>query len=120
MEPAVKTFRSDSANHIAMFPVSDSVNRALKSSDMAVFMAPQRSQLEDVRMSTEGFATMHVVMINPRWLFEEEKSDFIGSFDVIYAITGLEVKGITEQEKRSYLQVCERRCCEWGAMDRSR
>ncbi|KAG2293187.1 hypothetical protein Bca52824_039856 [Brassica carinata] len=56
---------------------------ALRSADVAVFMAPERSQLKDVRISTEGFAMKPVVMINPRWLFEEDKSDFIGSFDVI-------------------------------------
>ncbi|KAG2246851.1 hypothetical protein Bca52824_086479 [Brassica carinata] len=102
VEPAVKAFRSDNTNHIAMSPVSEPLNKALKSADVAVFMAPERSQLEDVRVSTEGFATKPVVMINPRWLFEEEKSfgdDFVGSFDVIYAFTGLEVRGILSKRK---------------------
>ncbi|KAG2317515.1 hypothetical protein Bca4012_068407 [Brassica carinata] len=105
IEPAVNAFRSDSTttNHVAMSPVSDSLNRALKSADVAVFMAPVRSQLEDVRVSTEGFAAKPVVMINPRWLFEEEKSfvddDFVGSFEVIYAFTGLEVRGILSKRK---------------------
>ncbi|KAJ4871280.1 hypothetical protein Rs2_47086 [Raphanus sativus] len=104
IEPAVKAFRSDSTtNHIAMSPVSEPLKKALKSADVAVFMAPERSQLEDVRLSTEGFATKPVVMINPRWLFEEEKSfgddDFVGSFDVIYAFTGLEVRGILSKRK---------------------
>ncbi|CAN7111922.1 unnamed protein product [Brassica rapa subsp. narinosa] len=102
VEPAVKAFRSDNTNHIAMSPVSDSLNKALKSADVAVFMAPERSQLEDMRVSTEAFATKPVVMINPRWLFEEEKSfgdDFVGSFDVVYAFTGLEVRGILSKRK---------------------
>ncbi|CAN6925256.1 unnamed protein product [Brassica oleracea] len=102
VEPAVKAFRSDNTNHIAMSPVSEPLNKALKSADVAVFMAPERSQLEDVRVSTEGFATKPVVMINPRWLTEEEKSfgdDFVGSFDVIYAFTGLEVRGILSKRK---------------------
>ncbi|WZZ04254.1 LOW QUALITY PROTEIN: hypothetical protein YC2023_090175 [Brassica napus] len=55
----------------------------LRSADVVVFMAPERSQQEDVRISTEGFATKLMVMINPRWLFEEEKGDFIGSFDCV-------------------------------------
>ena len=85
-----------------MSPVSEPLNKALKTADVAVFMAPERSQLEDVRVSTEGFATKPVVMINPRWLFEEEKSfgdDFVGSFDVVYAFTGLEVRGILSKRK---------------------
>ncbi|KAJ0232215.1 hypothetical protein HA466_0293030 [Hirschfeldia incana] len=105
IEPALKAFPSDSTNntnHIAMSPVSEPLKKALKSADVAVFMSPERSQLDDVRVSTEGFATKPVVMINPRWLFEEEKSlgdDFIGSFDVVYAFTGLEVRGILSKRK---------------------
>lgn len=88
-----------------MSPVSDPVKSALRSADVAVFMAPERSQLEDVRTATQGFSTKPVVMINPRWLFEEEKSfddesdGFVGSFEVIYAFTGLEVRGVLSKRK---------------------
>ncbi|ESQ47812.1 hypothetical protein EUTSA_v10021080mg [Eutrema salsugineum] len=105
IEAAVKAFRSDNTNHIAVSPVSESVKGALRSADVAVFMAPERSQLEDVRKATEGFSTKPVVMMNPRWLYEEEKSfgdefnGFIGSFEVIYAFTGLEVRGVLSKRK---------------------
>lgn len=86
-------------------PVSDSLNKALRSADVAVFMAPEKSQLEDVKTASEAFSSKPVVMINPRWLFEEEKSfgdefnGFIGSFEVIYAFTGLEVRGVLSKRK---------------------
>ncbi|EOA33043.1 hypothetical protein CARUB_v10016375mg [Capsella rubella] len=105
LDSAVKAFRSDSINHIAMSPVSDAVIKALRSADVAVFMAPERTQLEDVKTASEAFSSKPVVMINPRWLFEEEKSfgdelnGFIGSFEVIYAFTGLEVRGLLSKRK---------------------
>ncbi|CAA7013250.1 unnamed protein product [Microthlaspi erraticum] len=102
IETAVTTFRSDDTDHVAISPISDSVNRALRSADVAIFMAPERSQLEYVRTATQGFSTKPVVMINPRWLFEEEKSfddEFVGSFEVIYAFTGLEVRGVLSKRK---------------------
>uniref|UniRef100_A0A1J3K0H7 DUF1995 domain-containing protein n=1 Tax=Noccaea caerulescens TaxID=107243 RepID=A0A1J3K0H7_NOCCA len=105
IESAVNAFRSDNTNHVAMSPVSDSVKSVLRSADVAVFMAPERSQLEDVRTATQGFSTKPVVIINPRWLFEEEKSfdeesnGFVGSFEVIYAFTGLEVRGVLSKRK---------------------
>jgi len=85
-----------------MSPVSDSLKTALRSADVAIFMAPEKSQLEDVKTASEAFSTKPVVMINPRWLFEEEKSfgdGFIGSFEVIYAFTGLEVRGVFSKRK---------------------
>ncbi|KAL1197365.1 hypothetical protein V5N11_011954 [Cardamine amara subsp. amara] len=106
LDSAVKAFKSDSISHIAIStPVSDSVNKALRSADVAVFMAPERSQLEDVKTASEAFSTKPVVLINPRWLFEEENSfgdefnSFIGSFEVIYAFTGLEVRGVLSKRK---------------------
>ncbi|XP_010488057.1 PREDICTED: uncharacterized protein LOC104765958 [Camelina sativa] len=105
LDSAIKAFRSDSISHTAVSPVSDSVTKALRSADVAVFMSPERTQMEDVRTASEAFSSKPVVMINPRWLFEEEKSfgdefnGFIGSFEVIYAFTGLEVRGVLSKRK---------------------
>lgn len=46
-----------------------------------------------------------MVLFNPRWGFEEEKDfgdglgSFVGSFDVVYSFTGLEVRGLIRKRK---------------------
>lgn len=74
-------------------------NRILNSADVAVFLAPSSSQLTVLKLVSDGLDPKPLVLFNPKWAFEEEASfgelsSFVGSFDVIYAFLGLEVRGI--------------------------
>ncbi|KAK8919037.1 hypothetical protein KSP39_PZI021532 [Platanthera zijinensis] len=68
--------------------------------DLAVFLAPEASILEDVRLLANCLSPKPVVLFNPKWAFEEEKGfdaplgSFVGSFDVVYSFMGLEVRGL--------------------------
>lgn len=82
-----------------MKSVLDADIRTVNSADLAVFMAPEASQLEVMKTVADGLYPRPVVMFNPRWGFEEEvgfgeMSGFVGSFDVVYSFMGLEVRGI--------------------------
>lgn len=74
--------------------------RILNSHDVAVFLAPEASQLAVMKEIAEGLFPKPLVVFNPRWGFDEESnfgselSGFLGSFDVIYSFMGLEVKGL--------------------------
>lgn len=101
-EAAVEAFESHSVNpveHIDLSSVSETDNRILNSAEVVIFLAPEKSQLAVIKTVTENLSPKPVVIFNPRWGFEEEKSfgdlgGFVGSFEVIYSFTGLEVKGI--------------------------
>lgn len=76
----------------------------LRSADVAILFAPDASQLEAIKMVSEGFYPKPVVVFNPKWGFEEESGfgklgGFVGSFEVVYAFMGLEVRGILSKRK---------------------
>ncbi|CAN8270308.1 unnamed protein product [Cochlearia groenlandica] len=106
--------KSDDTHHVSISQITDSTNRALRSADVAVFMSPERSDLENVKTASEAFLTKPVVMINPRWVIEEEKrfgdesKGFISSFEVVYAFTGLEVRGVFSKRKGVIFKCGER------------
>lgn len=71
---------------------------------MAVFLAPEASQLAVIKTVTESFYPKPVVIFNPKWVFEEESnfgelSGFVGSFEVVYSFMGLEVRGVLSKRK---------------------
>lgn len=71
---------------------------------MAVFLAPEATDLDSVKSVAEGFYPRPVVIFNPRWAFEEESdfgelSSFLGSFEVVYSFMGLEVKGVLSKRR---------------------
>lgn len=78
--------------------------RTLSSADVAVFLAPEVSELAVFKTTTDNLYPKPVVLFNPRWAFEEESdfgelSSFIGSFEVVYSFMGLEVRGILSKRK---------------------
>lgn len=79
-------------------------SNSIPSADVAVFLAPEASQLKSLRIVVESLYPKPVVILNPRWSSEEkdgfgEMKSFVGSFDVIYSFMGLEVKGILSRRK---------------------
>lgn len=103
-EAGTKAF-SDSSNLIEHVNISSvRETRILGSADVAVFLAPEASQLEAMKAVTENFYPRPVVIFNPGWGFEEESdfgelSGFVGSFEVVYSFMGLEVRGILSKRK---------------------
>lgn len=84
--------------------LSNGDTRILNSADVAVFLAPEDSQLAAVKEAADSLFPRPVVIFNPRWAFEDETdfkelSGFVGSFDVIYSFMGLEVKGLLSNRK---------------------
>ncbi|XP_038904827.1 uncharacterized protein LOC120091076 isoform X2 [Benincasa hispida] len=106
-EAASKAFQSRSSDQIEQVDVSsvDGLDaRTLSSSDVAVFLGLESSQIQTLKSVTDGFYPKPVVIFNPKWAFEEESefgelSGFIGSFEVIYSFMGLEVQGILNKRK---------------------
>uniref|UniRef100_J3M8L1 DUF1995 domain-containing protein n=1 Tax=Oryza brachyantha TaxID=4533 RepID=J3M8L1_ORYBR len=88
---------------------------ALRSCDAAVFLAPGRSQVEKMRAAADALDPKPVVLFNPAWSFDEEEAfaagarGFVGSFNVVYSFTGLEVRGLLSKKKGVLL-----RCVEGG------
>ncbi|KAL5201966.1 hypothetical protein ABZP36_012918 [Zizania latifolia] len=88
---------------------------ALSSCDAAVFLAPGRSQVEKVRATADALDPKPAVLFNPAWSFEEEEGfaagarGFVGSFNVVYSFTGLEVRGLLSKKKGVLL-----RCAQGG------
>ncbi|KAL2943882.1 Low-density lipoprotein receptor-related protein [Bienertia sinuspersici] len=90
--------------HIELTNVMTVDNRILNSADVAVFLAPNSSQLTVMKSVSDSLYPSPLVLFNPKWAFEEEGnfgelSGFVGSFDVIYAFLGLEVRGILSKRK---------------------
>lgn len=108
MQDAIQAFDSLSSDilvqSIDMSSVLDQDVRALNSADVAVFLAPEASQLAVMKTVAESLYPRPVVIFNPKWSFEEEAdfgemSGFLGSFEVVYSFMGLEVKGIFSKRK---------------------
>ncbi|KMS98527.1 hypothetical protein BVRB_4g092180 [Beta vulgaris subsp. vulgaris] len=96
---AFKGLKFGLVEHIELTTVMTVDNRILNSADVAVFLAPNSSQLTVMKLVSDSLYSTPLVLFNPKWAFEEEGnfgdlSSFVGSFDVIYAFLGLEVRGI--------------------------
>ncbi|KAF9588311.1 hypothetical protein IFM89_008728 [Coptis chinensis] len=96
---------SNSIQHMDMssFLTNDS-SRTLNSTDVAVFLAPEDSELTVMKTVNDSLYPKPVVIFNPKWGFEDETSfgelsGFIGSFEVVYSFMGLEVRGVLSKRK---------------------
>ncbi|KAI3964143.1 hypothetical protein MKW92_046211 [Papaver armeniacum] len=83
---------------------TDSYNKVLNSADVAVFLAPDKTELELIKRISDGVYPKPVVVFNPKWGFEEESgfgelSGFVGSFEVVYSFMGMEVRGLLSKKK---------------------
>ncbi|GAV90926.1 DUF1995 domain-containing protein [Cephalotus follicularis] len=104
-EAAIKAFEiHHSTNQIEHSTIFSVHNRILNSADVAVLLAPESSQLAVMRTVTNSLHPKPVVVLNPKWGFEEESEfgdlgGFVGTFEVIYSFMGLEVRGIMSKRK---------------------
>ncbi|KAM7498816.1 hypothetical protein LguiA_023230 [Lonicera macranthoides] len=107
-EAAIKAFgssqSSNSVEHMDVSSVTNGESRILTSADLAVFLAPEASQLAVMETITGSLYPRPVVFFNPRWTFEEESSfgelsGFVGSFEVVYSFMGLEVRGLLSKRQ---------------------
>ncbi|KAL1821973.1 hypothetical protein ACET3Z_016842 [Daucus carota] len=103
-EAGIKSFASYSENTVEHMNIESSNNRNLGSNDIAVFVAPETSQLAVIKAITDSFYPRPVTIFNPRWEFDEEATlgelrGFVSSFEVVYSFTGLEVRGIFSRRK---------------------
>lgn len=82
----------------------------LESSDLAVVLAPEESQLEEISTVAEELNPKPVILFNPKWAFEDEKDlnrrvvSFVESFHVVYSFTGLEVQGILSSRRGAVMR----------------
>ncbi|KAF5185564.1 Plant/F3H11-7 protein [Thalictrum thalictroides] len=79
-------------------------NPTINSADLAIFLAPETSQLKVMKTVSDSLSPKPVVVFNPKWGFEEESefgelSSFVGSFEVVYSFMGLEVRGVISKRK---------------------
>ncbi|XP_050368509.1 uncharacterized protein LOC126786661 [Argentina anserina] len=101
-ESAVKAFRSSPSSpveHFDILSVANGNTRISNTADVAVFLAPDPSQVAVMKTVAELLYPKPVIMFNPKWGFEAEGefgelSSFVGSFEVIFSFMGLEVKGL--------------------------
>ncbi|KAJ4981431.1 hypothetical protein NE237_032268 [Protea cynaroides] len=122
---ANKSFESISSKSIqvAQMDISsftDDDARVLNFADVAVFLAPEASQLDDMKAVSDLLYPKPVVVFNPKWAFEEENglgelSSFVGSFEVVYSFMGLEVRGVLSKKKGVVF-----RCVKDGVMSGKR
>ncbi|XP_073124467.1 uncharacterized protein [Henckelia pumila] len=107
-EAAINAFDSRSSGilvqNVDISSILDEDVRTVNSADVAVFMAPEASQLAVMKTVTDSLYPKPVVIFNPKWAFEEEidfdeLSGFVGSFEVVYSFMGLEVRGILSKRK---------------------
>ncbi|KAI9083069.1 hypothetical protein K1719_034973 [Acacia pycnantha] len=108
-EAATKAFLSRSSTssqveHVDIPSITNVDSRVLNSADVAIFLVPESSQLAVMKSVTDVFYPKPVVLFNPKWAFEEEGdfgdlSGFVGSFEVLYSFTGLEVRGVLSKRK---------------------
>lgn len=104
---AVEAFQSQSSNNVEQVDISSVINgdpRIFGFTDVAVFVAPESSQLAAIKSITDSLYPKPVVIFNPGWGFEEESdfgdlSGFAGSFEVIYSFVGLEVRGVLSKRR---------------------
>ncbi|KAB2044251.1 hypothetical protein ES319_D01G075700v1 [Gossypium barbadense] len=106
-EAGIQAFESSSSlshiEHIDLPSVSKN-NRILSPSDVAVFLAPEPSQLALIKAIADSLYPKPLVIFNPKWGSEEENDfgdlkGFVGSFEVIYSFMGLEVRGVLSKRK---------------------
>ncbi|XP_050215446.1 uncharacterized protein LOC126666654 [Mercurialis annua] len=105
----IESFRSHSSRnieHADIVSVINSNGRSLTfdSVEVAVFLAPDISQISSIKTISENLYPKPVVILNPKWGYGEENDfgelhGFIGSFEVIYSFLGLEVQGILSKRK---------------------
>ncbi|KAF3320595.1 hypothetical protein FCM35_KLT15291 [Carex littledalei] len=111
-ELANQTF-SESPNAITNLKLGSITLDLLESADLAVVLAPEESQLEEISTVAEELYPKPVILFNPRWAFEDEKDfnrrvvTFLESFHVVYSFTGLEVQGILSS-RRGVVMRCVR------------
>lgn len=107
-EAAIKAFKSSSSEFVKHLDVSsfasNGATRVLNSAEVAVFFAPEASQLAVMKRVTDSLYPKPVVIFNPGWGFEEESSfgglsGFVGSFKVVYSFVGLGVTGVLSNRK---------------------
>lgn len=106
-EAATVAFQSHSTSQVENFDIPSVTKgdpRILNSADVAIFFLPESSQLSVMKTVSDAFYPKPVVMVNPKWAFEEESnfgdlSGFVGSFEVVYSFMGLEVRGILSKRK---------------------
>ncbi|KAJ8617796.1 hypothetical protein MRB53_013982 [Persea americana] len=110
LKSALTTFESetesspDSVQNSDLSTVTEGDSGILRYADAVIFFAPERSQLEAMKVVSDSFYPKPVVVFNPKWGFEEESGfgemgGFVGSFEVVYAFMGLEVRGILSRRK---------------------
>ncbi|KAK6154395.1 hypothetical protein DH2020_008643 [Rehmannia glutinosa] len=107
-QAAIEVFDSRSSDilvqNIDISSVLDEDIRTVNSADVAVFLAPEASQIAVIKTVSDSLYPRPVVIFNPKWGFEEEidfgeMSGFVGSFEVVYSFMGLEVRGILSKKK---------------------
>ncbi|KAJ4832447.1 hypothetical protein Tsubulata_017110 [Turnera subulata] len=108
-DAAVEAFQSQYPSskvvHVDLSTVKNGgEDKILGSADVAVFFAPQSSQLPTVRAVCKSLYILPVVMFNPTWAFEDETdfgelNGFVNSFGVIYSYMGLEVQELLRKRK---------------------
>ncbi|KAK6229620.1 hypothetical protein SCA6_018571 [Theobroma cacao] len=105
-EAGIQAFESCPLSHIEHIDLAtvNRNNRILSSADVAVFLAPEPSQLAVIKTIADSLYPKPMVIFNPKWSFEEESGfgdlkGFVGSFEVIYSFMGLEVRGVVSKRK---------------------
>ncbi|XVF70523.1 hypothetical protein PTKIN_Ptkin11bG0168400 [Pterospermum kingtungense] len=105
-EAGIQAFESCSLSHVEHvdLPSVNRNTRILSSADLAVFLAPEPSQLGLIKTVADSLYPKPVVIFNPKWDSEEENGfgdlkGFVGSFEVIYSFMGLEVRGVLSKRK---------------------
>ncbi|KAL8130792.1 uncharacterized protein LOC141711495 [Apium graveolens] len=101
-EAGIKSFESYSKNTVEHMDILSANNRKVGgSNDIAVFVAPETSQISVIKAVSESFYPRPVAILNPRWGLDEEATlgEFVASFEVVYSFTGLEVKGILSRRQ---------------------
>ncbi|KAK1350224.1 Protein-methionine-sulfoxide reductase catalytic subunit MsrP like [Heracleum sosnowskyi] len=118
-EAGIKSFGSYSKNTVVHMDILSANNRNLGSNDIAVFVAPETSQLSDIKAVSDSFYPRPIAIFNPRWGFDEEATfgelrGFVASFEVVYSFTGLEVRGILSRRKGVIFRTVLSSGAEWS------
>ncbi|XP_078171816.1 plant/protein (DUF1995) [Carex rostrata] len=109
-ELANQTSSGESPNAITNSKLGSITPDLLESSDLAVVLAPEESQLEEISTVAEELNPKPIILFNPRWAFEDEKDlnrrvvSFVESFHVVYSFTGLEVQGILSSRRGAVMR----------------
>ncbi|RWW25287.1 hypothetical protein GW17_00010381 [Ensete ventricosum] len=103
----------DSVDSVVNSDCVSVTSESLSSMDLAVFLAPEVSQLEEMKAVADCLYPKPVVLFNPKWGFDEENDfgraaeSFVSSFEVVYSFMGLEVRGVLSK-KRGVVLKCVR------------